>query len=132
MISTGNREPLVKFYEDVFEKKVDEMMGWLVGNVYFGIMDHSEINGKSKEPARIMINIESDDVVADFDRISNIEGAEVVKKPYQMTMDGGTVNEGEETEDGFWIATLADPDGNYFQLMSPWSADDFKDNQTSN
>ncbi len=22
--------------------------------------------------------------------------------------------------EGFWIATLADPDGNYFQLMTPW------------
>jgi len=22
--------------------------------------------------------------------------------------------------EGGWIATFADPDGNYFQLMSPW------------
>jgi len=31
---------------------------------------------------------------------------EVVKEPYEMGK--------------LWIATLADPDGNYFQLMSPW------------
>jgi len=34
-------------------------------------------------------------------------GAVVVKEPYQMDGMPG------------WIATLADPDGNYFQLMSP-------------
>jgi predicted enzyme related to lactoylglutathione lyase len=29
----------------------------------------------------------------------------VIKEPYEM--------------EGGWIATLADPDGNYFQLVSP-------------
>jgi predicted lactoylglutathione lyase len=33
-------------------------------------------------------------------------GAKVIKEPYQM---------GDA-----WISTLADPDGNYFQLMTPW------------
>jgi len=35
-----------------------------------------------------------------------VEGAETVKEPYEMG--------------SLWIATFADPDGNYFQLMSPW------------
>jgi predicted lactoylglutathione lyase len=26
-------------------------------------------------------------------------------------------------EGEMWIATFADPDGNYFQLMSPWEKD---------
>jgi predicted enzyme related to lactoylglutathione lyase len=30
----------------------------------------------------------------------------VVKEPYELQ--------------GMWIATFADPDGNYFQLTSPW------------
>jgi len=33
----------------------------------------------------------------------------IVAEPYKM---------GEDT-DG-WIATFADPDGNYFQIMTPW------------
>ena len=37
-------------------------------------------------------------------------GATVVQEPYQMDGDPG------------WIATLSDPDGNYFQLMSPMPA----------
>jgi predicted enzyme related to lactoylglutathione lyase len=32
-------------------------------------------------------------------------GAIVIRAPYEMS--------------GGWIATLADPDGNYFQLVSP-------------
>jgi predicted enzyme related to lactoylglutathione lyase len=35
-------------------------------------------------------------------------GTRVVAEPYRM-------GEGD-----MWIATFADPDGNYFQLMSPW------------
>ena len=43
----------------------------------------------------------------EFERIK-AAGATVIKEPYEM---------GDA-----WIATLADPDGNYFQLMSPWES----------
>jgi predicted enzyme related to lactoylglutathione lyase len=120
IISSGNSQELTKFYEGVFEKPVDPMMGWKVGEFYLGVMDHSEVHGKNPNGPRIMFHLEAEDVPAEFDRIKDIEGAEVIKAPYQMTMEGKIVPEGEETEDGFWLATLADPDGNYFQLMSPW------------
>ena len=42
---------------------------------------------------------------AEFARIKKL-GAKVIKEPYEM--------------EKMWIATFADPDGNYFQLMSPW------------
>ena len=51
-----------------------------------------------------MLNFESAEVKEEFERIKAI-GATVVKAPYE-------IGEG-------WIATLADPDGNYFQLISP-------------
>lgn len=120
MISSGNPEPLKKFYEQVFGQPMDEMMGWMVGGVSMMVMEHSEVKGKSKEGPRIILNLEADDVRGEFERIKNIQGAEVIKEPYQMTMEGETIEKGQETDDGFWIATLADPDGNYFQLMSPW------------
>jgi predicted enzyme related to lactoylglutathione lyase len=110
MISTGDADALKKFYSEVFGKPADEMEGWLVGNTYLGVLQHSEVKGKSSEGPRIMFNIETDDVQGEFDRISKIEGVEVVKAPYQMPDSGW---------DG-WISTLADPDGNYFQLMTPW------------
>jgi predicted enzyme related to lactoylglutathione lyase len=127
LISTGNYPEMAKFYEEVFNKKADPMMGWQLGEMSIVVMEHSEVNGKSKEGPRIMFNFETKDVPKEFNRIKNIPGASVIKEPYQMTMEGEIFSKEEEKEDGFWIATLADPDGNYFQLMSPWES-----TQTSN
>ncbi|HEV2685090.1 MAG TPA: VOC family protein, partial [Actinomycetota bacterium] len=66
--------------------------------------------GSSKEPARLMWNIETDDVKGEFVRIKGA-GATVVQEPYQPGP------EGDSSE--FWMATFADPDGNYFQIASP-------------
>ena len=54
------------------------------------------------------MNFETKDVKEEFDRIKEL-GAHVIAEPYKM---------GEDSEG--WIATFADPDGNYFQLMTPW------------
>lgn len=108
IINSGNQKELIKFYEAVFQKPVNEMMGWVVGGVYFGVLDHSEVKDKNSGVSRVMFNLETKDVKQEFERISKIEGAQVVKEPYQMPEWDG------------WIATLADPDGNYFQLLTPW------------
>jgi predicted enzyme related to lactoylglutathione lyase len=50
-------------------------------------------------------------VSGDFERCKTA-GATVVAEPY---------NPGDGSDDTMRIATLADPDGNYFQLMSPMS-----------
>lgn len=111
-VMIGSMQPrvLAKFYEAVFEKVPDmregEWSGWSVGNAFFSVGEHSEAKGKSKNPERIMFNFETAEVKEEFERISKIDGVEVVKEPYEMG--------------GGWIATLADPDGNYFQLMTPW------------
>ena len=82
--------------------------GWQVGNGWVTVGPHSEVQGSNREPGRLIWNIESTDVKADFERFRSA-GATVIAEPYQM--EGMAENE--------WIATLADPDGNYFQLMSP-------------
>ena len=121
MIGTGNPEAMTKFYEAVFKTPMDPMMGWQFGEFSFMVMEHSEVKGKNTEGPRHIFNLEATDVKGEFERIKDIEGAAVIKEPYQMTMEGEVVEIGKETDDGFWIATLADPDGNYFQLMSPWN-----------
>ncbi len=63
------------------------------------------MGGKAKDPGRIMFNFETKEVKDEFEKIKTA-GATVIKEPYEMG--------------GGWIATLADPDGNYFQLMTPW------------
>jgi predicted enzyme related to lactoylglutathione lyase len=55
----------------------------------------------------MILNIETPDVRGDFNRFK-AAGASVVQEPY---------NPGGEGE--MLIATFADPDGNYFQLVSP-------------
>jgi predicted enzyme related to lactoylglutathione lyase len=120
LIGTHQVEVMADFYRNVFDKKEDMSdggyHGWLVGSGFFSIGKHSEIKGHSKEPQRVLFNFETSDVKEEFDRISKIEGAKVIKEPYQM-----------EGWDG-WIATLADPDGNYFQLMTPWEDEENKAN----
>jgi predicted enzyme related to lactoylglutathione lyase len=109
MIGTMQPKELAAFYTKVFGRLADmvdgEWSGWQVGNVFFSIGEHSDAHGMSKEPARVMFNFETPEVHTEFDRIVSL-GATVIKEPYEM---GGGL-----------IATLADPDGNYFQLMTPW------------
>jgi len=109
MIGTSNPKALAKFYEKVFKKKPDMQegtwYGWNAGNSFISIGEHSKVKGKSKEPARIIINFETKEVKKEFKRIKALK-AKVIEAPYDM--------------DGAWVATFADPDGNYFQLMSPW------------
>ena len=64
------------------------------------------------QPGRIIWNVESADVQADFERLK-AAGATVVQEPYHP----GAAGDAPEV----WIATFSDPDDNYFQLMSPIS-----------
>ena len=112
MIGTMQSGILAAFYEKVLGKPADMVdldngfWGWQVGNVFFGILTHSEMGGKTKDAGRIMLNFETPQVKEEFERIKAI-GATVIKEPYAMGEGGGA------------IATLADPDGNLFQLMNP-------------
>jgi len=80
--------------------------GWLIGSGWITVGPHTEVKGKSAHPGRIIWNIESQDVQADFDRLK-AAGAIVIAEPY-----------GFEGQEGMSIATFADPDDNYFQLMT--------------
>ncbi len=111
-IMLGSMQPkvLAEFYEKVLDKtpdmSEDKWYGWQTGNAFLSIGEHSKMKGKAKDAGRVMFNLETEKVKEEFERIKKIKGGKVVKEPYEMG--------------GMWIATLADPNGNYFQLMSPW------------
>ena len=81
--------------------------GWQIGSGFISVGPHSEVHGKNAHPGRLILNVESDDVQADFDRMV-AAGAIVVREPYTFEDTPGQ------------IATLADPDDNYFQLTTPF------------
>ncbi len=122
MVGTMQQKVMADFYEKVFEKKPDmsedNWSGWMVGSSFFSIGEHSEMNGTAKDAGRLMFNLETKQVKEEFERISKIDGTKVIKAPYEMSAEGEISP--ETGGGGMWIATLADPDGNYFQLMSPW------------
>jgi len=109
LLGTENPEPLVAFYTKVLGTPTMEeggFTGWGDGGAFFSIGQHSEVHGKNADSARAIWFFETTDVKGEFDRIKGL-GALVIKEPYEMP-------------GGFLLATLADPDGNYFQLASPF------------
>ena len=111
-ILIGSEDPqrLVDYYTRLFGEptwKEGGYVGWLLGSGAVTVGPHDQVHGKNVHPGRIIWNIESGDVQSDFDRFKSA-GAIVVREPYTFDEAPGSA-----------IATLADPDDNYFQLMSP-------------
>jgi predicted enzyme related to lactoylglutathione lyase len=114
-ILIGSEEPkiLVEYYSKLFGEPVwseGDYTSWQFGAGWVTVGAHSEVKGKSAHPGRVIWDLESTDVKGDFERLK-AAGATVVQEPYTM----------EGMDEGF-IATFADPDGNYFQLTSPMPA----------
>ena len=111
-LCTKQTKALVAFYEALIGEPPgmadaeNGFYGWQFGSLYFTLLDHSEMVGKTKDPARVMLNFETKQVKEEFERAKAL-GATVIKEPYEI--GGGK------------LATLADPDGNYFQLVTPMS-----------
>jgi predicted enzyme related to lactoylglutathione lyase len=84
---------------------------WQIGSGWLSVGPHDQVKGRNAHPGRVIWNIETPDVKAEFERLT-AAGATVVREPYQPD---GAPDEGPE----MLIATFADPDDNYFQLVSP-------------
>jgi predicted enzyme related to lactoylglutathione lyase len=109
----GSEDPkrLTDYYTKLFGKAGMEdggYAGWQIGSGWITVGPHDQVKGKNAQPGRLLLNIESADVKGDFAKLK-AAGARVVREPYRM--EGWPPNT--------WVATLADPDDNYFQLVSP-------------
>ncbi len=110
LIGTDEPEKMVEYYTKLFGEptwKDESYSGWQLGSGSISIGHHSEVNGRNAHPGRIILNLETKDVKGDFQRLQ-AAGATVIREPYSF-----------EGFPDMWIATLADPDDNYFQLMTP-------------
>ena len=80
-------------------------------NGFIVIGPHDGVHGQNPAPEHLIFGLETTDVPVEFERIKAI-GAKVIAKPYHPTPNSD-----------MWLATFADPDGNFFQLSTPsfWS-----------
>ncbi len=110
LIGTADPQRLSDYYTKLFGPPgwhEGDWTGWQIGTGFVTVGPHDQVTGSNPQPGRLIWNIETTDVKGDFERLS-AAGAIVVREPYQMAEAPGA-----------WIATLADPDNNYFQLVSP-------------
>ena len=117
-ILIGSDDParLTAYYSKLFGDPMwDEggYTGWMIGSGAVTVGPHSQVKGRNVEPGRVIWNIETPDVRREFERMKDA-GATVVQAPY--TPEG--MEDMENVGEGL-ICTFEDPDGNYFQLMSP-------------
>ena len=111
-ILIGSEDPqrLVEYYTRLLgEPAMSDggYTGWQIGGGWVSVGAHDQVHGKNSAPGRIIWNIETPDVRGTYDRFV-AAGAIVVREPYGF----------DDYPDAL-IATLADPDDNYFQLMTP-------------
>lgn len=64
---------------------------------------HDGVQGPTREPVRLMVNFETDDIHRAFERLVD-HGAPAIRRPSEEPWGG-------------LVATTADPDGNVIQLM---------------
>jgi predicted enzyme related to lactoylglutathione lyase len=110
LIGSENPQRLAEYYTKLFGTPGWDdggYVGWLIGSGGLTVGPHSEVHGTNPEPGRLIVNIETPDVQGEFAKLK-AAGATVVREPYSF-----------EGQPETWIATLSDPDGNYFQLVSP-------------
>jgi predicted enzyme related to lactoylglutathione lyase len=111
-ILIGSEDPqrLTEYYTRLFGKPTMEggdFNSWQIGSGWMSVGPHDQVKGKNAHPGRLIWNIETPDVKAEFERLRSA-GASVVREPYEA--GGGTE---------MLITTFSDPDDNYFQLVSP-------------
>lgn len=112
-ILVGSADPkrLVDYYTKLFGEpgfNDGTYAGWQLGSGFLTVGPHSEVTGKNPQPGRLIWNVETADVRGAFEKLK-AAGAIVVREPYSF----------EGMPDSA-IATLADPDDNYFQLTTPY------------
>ena len=110
-INSDRPAEMGNFYKGLFGLEPawesEEITGFMVGDFRLEIAKHDQVSGQNSAPARIFFDLMVEDVYAEFERIMAL-GATAVQEPYSFA----------DEEMKMVIATLADIDGNYFQLVA--------------
>lgn len=114
LLSSENAEKLAKFYQEKIGLKLTSEMemgeeGEKGFEFDFGngsnlyVLDHSKVKGSSRQPERVLLNLEVDKIGDEAQRLKDAK-VKVVEDIYYVQGYG-------------LIATFEDTDGNYFQLV---------------
>ena len=106
LVGSSNVDKMKDWYRRAFDVSENEMGAFEFGAVQFFIEAHSEVSGPTKEPARVIINLDVEDAH---------------KLEAKLNEVGATWVRPVEQEDFGLIGTVADPDGNYVQIIQ-WGA----------
>ena len=110
-VSTGDPERMIAFYRDLLGEEPawqgPDMAGWVLGEVRIEVARHSVVAGRAPQPERLFFDLLVGDVDAEFQRLV-ATGARAVQAPHSFADEAVR----------FRLATLADPDGNFFQLVA--------------
>jgi predicted enzyme related to lactoylglutathione lyase len=106
LLASDNVDEMKTWYRRAFDLEENAMGAFELGSVQLFIEPHSEVSGRAQEPARWIINLDVDAARELADHLKDL-GAVFVRKL--------------EAEAFGLIATVADPDGNYLQIIQ-WGA----------
>ncbi len=98
---------MARFYRDIvgLQPRSDRegFINFEWGEMRLTVARHSELHGSSRDPKRIMVNLNTDRIQEVYRRLS-AAGVQFSRLPEREPWGG-------------WIATFSDPDGNTIQLM---------------
>ena len=107
IIWTHNLDRMQLFYESMLNLKPhsvrDNFIAYRWHDLRFSIGLHSEVQGSSKEPSRIMLNFDVPDI-QEVTKLLKSNGVNFLRDP-------------EREHWGGWVCTFQDPDGNVIQLL---------------
>ena len=107
IIWTENFTELLDFYRNVFVTEHKSIKGKFAsfdfGETKFCLVIHKNVKGISKEIYRVMINLRTEDIFFEYERLQAL-GVKFIRIP-------------EKENWGGWIATFLDPDNNVIQMI---------------
>lgn len=119
LLFSEDAQKLADFYKDKVGLEITTEAEVGDGEDFFGfefeggpglyIMHHSKVKGSSKQPERIMFNLEVMDIEEEVKKLDEA-GVKKIQDIYHMESYG-------------YIATFEDIDGNYFQLVQIRASD---------
>ncbi len=107
LLGSTQVDTMKTWYKRAFDASENDMGAFDFGGVQFFVEEHSEISGPAKEPARLQVNFNVDDCRALEAHLKDV-GVTWVRPVEQMPFG--------------LIGTVADPDGNYLNIIQ-WGAE---------